>query len=126
MTRFARICLATWILGSTDPLAQEQKLVFKNESATIRIGWDDKVYVSSGTLFLRCNRDGTDPVGAPPVAILSNATAGPTGITAAAYAHFARNVTLFDAENNVVGRFGRIADAASRDRQGRPRWTPRP
>jgi len=106
--------LAATVSGS----GQGEKPVFKNEGATLRVGLDDKVYVSSGTLFIRCNRDGSEPVGAPPVATLSNATANPEGIIAAGYAHFARNVTLYDSGFNVLGRFSRLADSGFRSPAG--------
>jgi hypothetical protein len=98
--------------------SQEQKPLFRNEGATLRVGLDDKVYVSSGTLFIRCNRDGSEPAGAPPGASLSNATANADGIIAAGYAHFAKNVTLFDPGFNVLGKFTRIADAGFRSPGG--------
>jgi hypothetical protein len=120
-----RITWAGWIAilcsavaGSEKPSRQEKKPVFKNEGSTLRLGLDGKVYVSSGTLFIRCNRDGSEPAGAPPGASLSNATANADGIIAAAYAHFAKNVTLFDAGWNVLGRFARIADAGFRSPGG--------
>jgi hypothetical protein len=118
MSRFA---WAGWIVGllwTAAASGQEQKAVFKNEGAALRVGLDDKVYVSSGSLFLRCNRDGSEPVGAPSVASMSNATANPEGIIAAAYAHFGRNVTLYDSSFNVLGRFGRIADSGFRSPAG--------
>jgi hypothetical protein len=118
MTRALRTAwILTWCCFTASEATShpgQQKPVFKNEAATIRLGLDGRVYLSSGTLFLRCNRDGDDLVAAPPGSSVINATANADGIIAAAYAHFAKNVTLYDPGFNVLGRFSRISEAGFR------------
>ena len=117
-----RLGLALGVLAvsaiSSGHAGENGKPAFKNENATITVGLDDKVYVSTGNLFIRCNRDGSEPAGSPPVASLSNVTASRQGTIAAAYAHFAKNVTLFDPDFNVIGKFDRIASANFRSPAG--------
>src|SRR5438105_3245497 len=105
MHRIARWAWIAALLSAGAGSAQEQKSAFRNDSATICVGLDDQVYVSGGTQFLRCKRDGSDAIAAPPGPALSNVTANAGGIIAAACAHFAKNVTLFDGQFNVLGRF---------------------
>ena len=75
------LTLCSFAASEARPFPGQEKPVFKNEGATMRLGLDGKVYVSSGTLFLRCNRDGGDPLAAPPGASVSNATANADGIS---------------------------------------------
>jgi hypothetical protein len=105
------------LIGTTSS-GQAQKPTFHSDAATLRVGLDDRVYVSAEGLVLRCGRDGSDPAGAPAGGLIANATASPEGIIAVAHAHFSKDVTLYDGDFDVLGRFSRIADAGFRSPGG--------
>lgn len=97
---------------------QAQKQTFRCQDAVIRVGLDDKVYVSADALVIRCGRDGSDPVAAPPSAAVVNATASSEGVIAVAHAHFSKCITLHDTDFELLGRFSRISDAGFRSPGG--------
>ena len=85
-------------------------LLYDNLRARMTIGQDNRLYFSSDTYILNCNRDGTKPVLGVGGHALINATATKEGIIAAVHAHFAKDVTIFDNNFNILSRFTRIGD----------------
>ncbi len=83
---------------------------FQNPNAVIGLGLDGRVYLAAGDRVLSCKADGSDVVLGATGEALKNAVADAHGIIAAAHAHFAKNVTLYDAGFHVVGRFTRVGD----------------
>lgn len=69
--------------------------------ARLTVGRDGKVYLaangSAGGYVLRVNLDGRERFGGDAVYAIGNATADSTGIVASANAHFAHQVTFYDA-----------------------------
>ena len=84
--------------------------VFDNSRALLSLGQDDRIYLASADRVLHCNRDGSQVTVGKTGPALTGATANKSGLMAAAHAHFARNVTLYDPDYNPVGRFTRIGD----------------
>lgn len=82
--------------------------IFKNIHAIMALGQDNLVYLAAGDHILYCERDGSKPVVGAAGSSLTGATANAQGIIAAAHAHFAKDVTLYDPNFGIAGRFTRI------------------
>ena len=115
------ICLLGLAVAVPSLAGEAAKPVFKADGASIglSLGLDNKVYVNCGNMIVQCNRDGSQAVGMPMMnTSVSGVAASTDGIVAVAYSHFAKNVTLFDRDFNVVNRFTNIADAGFRSPGG--------
>ena len=80
------------------------------KTAHVTVGCDGMVYVIGRTspqrpVLLRLGRDGSNPVGIEVSGTPVNATANAEGVVAAAFAHFARNVVLWDRDFQLLGKF---------------------
>ena len=80
------------------------------QTAHITVGRDGMVYVigrisPQRPVLLRLGRDGSNPVGIEVSGTPVNATANAEGVVAAAFAHFARNVVLWDRDLRLLGKF---------------------
>ena len=89
---------------------------FNCKIATLTVGRDGLAYLTSLTptnagLLLRVRCDGTDPILADATGMPLNATANADGVIATALVHFARNVTLFDRDFRLLGRFVKFSGA---------------
>ena len=101
--------------------AEPPKPKFATEGAgvVLSLGQDNKVYVSCGNMIVQCERDGSKMVGLPAMnSSVAGVAASSQGLIGVAYAHFTKNVTLFDRDFNVVNRFTMIADAGFRSPAG--------
>ena len=95
------------------------KFATEGAGVVLSLGQDNKVYVSCGNMILQCERDGGKMVGLPAMnSSVAGVAASPQGLIGVAYAHFTKNVTLFDRDFNLVNRFTIIADAGFRSPAG--------
>jgi hypothetical protein len=95
--------------------AMKDAAEFNCQIATMTVGRDGKVYLTSlwkkepGGFLLRVDLEGAVQTGGVVTNQMGNATASAAGVMATANMHFARKVTLWDADFHVVGAMVKIS-----------------
>ena len=121
MIALLTVCAMLACPAATCFAAEPPKPKFTTEGAgvVLSLGQDNKVYVSCGNMIVQCQRDGSQMVGLPAInSSVAGVAASSQGLIGVAYAHFTKNVTLFDRDFHVVNRFTIIADAGFRSPAG--------
>ena len=117
LTAYATLLCPSAMCFAAEP--PRPKFATEGAGVVLSLGQDNKVYVSCGNMMVQCERDGSKMVGLPAMnSSVVGVAASSQGLVAVAYAHFTKNVTLFDGDFNVVNRFTMIADAGFRSPAG--------